>query len=1352
MSSNPEADAPEKKESTARRDRLIEIEHIVGKQWAQDKIFETDAPSSPEELAASNEIGKYMATFPYPYMNGAMHLGHAFTLMKAEFMVRYQRLQGKRVLFPFGFHCTGMPIAACADKLKKEIAQFGCPPVFPAPPAPPKEEEEEEETPAAPAAPGSTAPAAPKLRKKKGKLAGKTSKETYQWNIMKEMGIPESEIHKFQDAHYWLQYFPPIAVKDLTDFGLAIDWRRSFITTVANPYYDAFIKWQFRRLFELGKVKFGKRVCIYSPLEKQACADHDRASGETVGPQAYSLVKLRMVEPFPEELVAMVEKLGLTIRPSVEAQAPGADSTSDGVVPPPPRQVDVILPAATLRPETMYGQTNLFVLPTGDYSVYVRGGSVQGGADNEAKSSSSAVGPAEILITSERSALNMAHQDIFTDFTSALSAEDNEALKTAAKYEFGVCANRCIGKIKGQTLMGCAVAAPLAAYKKVHVLPLLTISMSKGTGVVTSVPSDAGADYAALMDLKNKPALREKFGIKPEHVMPFEVINVLNIPGYGDQAAVTLCQEMKVASQNDTEKLDIIKEKIYTLGFAKGTMIVGPYKGTAVSVAKPLIKNFMVERGLAIDYSEPESLVMSRSGVECVSALIDQWYLTYGEPTWRTQIADYVSGATMDLGNGTYTDAFNAFNSKVQGKLLGTINWMVEWACSRSYGLGTMLPDFAADPKGTKDSEYLIESLSDSTIYMAYYTIAHLLQPGSLDGKTPNPGLLKVEDVNDELFDYVFMGKEAPENTSIPKETLEKMRKEFEFWYPFDLRVSGKDLLNNHLVMSLYNHAAIFGLQPRPSPSVASGAEEESKAVPPPSSTKTTEGVDPLNYRFMPRGIYANGLLTIDGEKMSKSTGNFLTVRDSLVAFGADATRFALASAGDGLEDANFSKTVVNNAILRLSKEEIWIQDIYNNTDSSKLRPADSPLLFWDQLALARIDVAITNVKEAYEQMRLYDVMKLGAHTFCNERDAYRTACIETNVPMHPTVVRRWADVFVVIMSPIVPFWAQHMWENVLKRSGESKYIYNARWPQSGPPSLLIRQADYITSAIVSCRSVAERARTVFAKRAGLGKAAKGQKAPEGGKGVNLIKSLTIKVAAEYSQWQVDVLKRLNQFVADEIKRDAEATAAADAAAASVRSADDTPVVTKERTQGWALSDTKSVMSAIKEMHPTPSYPDLTPAKINEIIAKTTAKLQALRSAPAPSAATTTSTAAPAAAGDASAAPAAPAADGKKKPEVELTEEEFKIGKELVAHKKRLTDVMAFASNVAKDYQVRGADALELTLPFSEVEVLKEHLAYVLRGVDNLTPAETTVELYVSDGSGEGGPTPGKPQFVFKDE
>lgn len=47
---------------------------------------------------------------------------------------------------------------------------------------------------------------------------------------------------------------------------------------------------------------------------------------------------------------------------------------------------------------------------------------------------------------------------------------------------------------------------------------MLTIKEDKGTGVVTSVPSDSPDDYAALVDLKKKQPFREKYGIKDEMV------------------------------------------------------------------------------------------------------------------------------------------------------------------------------------------------------------------------------------------------------------------------------------------------------------------------------------------------------------------------------------------------------------------------------------------------------------------------------------------------------------------------------------------------------------------------------------------------------------------------------------------------------------------------------------------------------------------------------------------------------------------------------------------------------------------------------------------------------------------
>ena len=44
------------------------------------------------------------------------------------------------------------------------------------------------------------------------------------------------------------------------------------------------------------------RHTIYCIKDGQPCMDHDRLSGEGVGPQEYTLIKMKALEPFPEKL------------------------------------------------------------------------------------------------------------------------------------------------------------------------------------------------------------------------------------------------------------------------------------------------------------------------------------------------------------------------------------------------------------------------------------------------------------------------------------------------------------------------------------------------------------------------------------------------------------------------------------------------------------------------------------------------------------------------------------------------------------------------------------------------------------------------------------------------------------------------------------------------------------------------------------------------------------------------------------------------------------------------------------------------------------------------------------------
>ena len=100
---------------TGKRDSLKELETKYQARWEQERVFEVNAPTPEETKGLSpaeiqQKFPKWFGNFPYPYMNGSLHLGHAFTISKIEFAAGFQRMLGKRVLFPHGFHCTGMPI------------------------------------------------------------------------------------------------------------------------------------------------------------------------------------------------------------------------------------------------------------------------------------------------------------------------------------------------------------------------------------------------------------------------------------------------------------------------------------------------------------------------------------------------------------------------------------------------------------------------------------------------------------------------------------------------------------------------------------------------------------------------------------------------------------------------------------------------------------------------------------------------------------------------------------------------------------------------------------------------------------------------------------------------------------------------------------------------------------------------------------------------------------------------------------------------------------------------------------------------------------------------------------------
>ncbi|KAM0341481.1 hypothetical protein ACHAPQ_000572 [Fusarium lateritium] len=973
---------------TEKRDTLIALEKKYQKKWSEDKTFESNAPSTgevPLHSVSAAELReqqpKFFGTMAYPYMNGTLHAGHSFSVSKVEFAAGVARMQGKRALFPMGFHCTGMPIKACADKLVNEVKKFGQD--F----AGYKEEEEEVVEEKAPVA-KQTKEDITKFKATKGKAAAKQVKMRYQFQIMQAIGIPTDEIHKFADPQYWLQHFPPLCREDLTNFGCRIDWRRSFVTTDANPYYDAFVRWQMNRLKELNKIKFGKRYTVYSIKDGQPCMDHDRSEGEGVGPQEYTALKIKVLEWAPKAAETLKGKL--------------------------PENAQVFNIAATLRPETMYGQTCCFVGPKITYGIFK-------------------VNETDYYVMTERAARNMAYQGVF--------ATEGVIEKVA--------------EIVGSDMVGSLVDAPLSLHKAgVRVLPMETVLPTKGTGVVTSVPSDSPDDYATVTDLAKKA---DYYGIQKEWA-ELEIFPIIETPSYGDLCAPFLVKKLKIASPKDTKQLEEAKELAYKEGYYQGVLKVGEFKGEKVEAAKPKVRQQMIDAGLAFAYSEPERKVVSRSGDDCIISLMDQWYLDYGEESWKKTALDWV-----DNGLNTYT-------SETKNSFEGVLNWLNQWACARSFGLGSKLP---------WDPQFLVESLSDSTIYMAYYTIAHYLHD-DIFGKNQGIGHVSPEQMTDEVWDYVFCRRELSDeilNTKIPKATLESMRREFEYFYPLDVRVSGKDLIANHLTFALYIHIAIF----------------------------------PKEY--WPQGIRANGHLMLNGEKMSKSTGNFMTLRDLTEKYGADASRIALADAGDGVNDANFEEDVADTNILRLYTLKEWCEEIVRDQDQLRTGEFNS---FQDALFNNDLNAVTKEAVEQYANTNYKLALKAGLYELTSARDFYREACAAANIKMHKDIVLRYIEVQTLLLAVVTPHWSEYIWLEVVKKEGT---IHNAHFPEiKEVDASLSAKRDYVRNTASNINS---------AEGLQLKKKAKGKETSFDPKKP---KKLTIFVTDKFPAWQakyIDLLKEM---------------------------------------------------------------------------------------------------------------------------------------------------------------------------------------------------------------------------------
>src|SRR5437899_6980656 len=451
--------------------------------------------------------------------------------------------------------------------------------------------------------------------------------------------VPEEKIREFIEPVKIADYFHQEIKTGMIEMGYSIDWRREF--TTIDPVYSKFIEWQFRKLKEKNLVIQGTHPVGWCPKDQNPVSQHD-----TLGD----------VEPsFAEYIIIKFRYAGF------------------------------VLPTATLRPETIFGVTNLWINPDVTYEIVK--------VDNESW-----------IISSE----------------------------CATKLEFLNKKIVRISKIIGRDLVGRKTKVP-ERDDEVFILPATFVKSENGTGIVMSVPAHAPFDYQALEDIKKSSNDQNLVSIA-RSISP---VSIIQTDGYGEIPAKEVTERFQIENQNNP-KLEEATKEIYAKEFYGGKLKqnTGRFAQKTVADAKEEVKKWILQsKNADILFELNDGPIRCRCGSECVVKLLNnQWFLDYSNKKWKDDAHQWINEMKI-------------LPEEIRGEFNYVVDWLRERACSRQHGLGTKLP---------WDKDWIVESLSDSVIYMAYYILAKYI----------NKKQILAENLDDEFFDYVFLGERDPKKIS----------------------------------------------------------------------------------------------------------------------------------------------------------------------------------------------------------------------------------------------------------------------------------------------------------------------------------------------------------------------------------------------------------------------------------------------------------------------------------------------------------------------------------------------------------------------------------------------------------
>ncbi|MCL5262507.1 MAG: leucine--tRNA ligase [Candidatus Marsarchaeota archaeon] len=528
---------------------------------------------------------------------------------------------------------------------------------------------------------------------------------------------------------------------------------------------------------------------------------------------------------------------------------------------------------------------------------------------------------------------------------------------TALAYQIDITVE---GEISAAELLTKKAVNPITG-ESIDVLAGYFVKPDFATGIVMSVPAHAPFDYVALERLgaPNKPQAKVIIGM--QGAVPDGIPAAKYLKDAGAASA---------AEAHDAQIEEATKH-LYKDEQRNGVMLVSEYTGKPVSEARGLLIKAMRESGKAISMyiMANEAPVYCRCGYRAVVKVVaDQWFIDYGNPGWKEQVREYLP--KMKLYPEKMRAAYNA-----------TVEWLELKPVERAQGLGTRFP---------LNPAHIIEPLSDSTIYMAFYTFVHTLRAAGVEPEQLKP----------EFFDYVLLGKSdadaVAKSTGIDPEVAKKCRDSFEYWYKYTSRHSAHELIPSHLTFYIFNHLAIFP------------------------------------ERFWPKQIVTSGMINLRGQEMHKSTGNVMPLSDALSKFGADTVRFILIVGGDLESDMNF---MPDNATGVMAKNQ-FLYDTVSALDGKE----SGALGHIDYWLYSKLNSKIKNASAAMDRLSLREAYIAVYFDSINELKWYAA-----RGGSNALVLRDFLEKTVLMLAPAMPFLAEELWHML----GKSSFIAKERWPEA---------------------------------------------------------------------------------------------------------------------------------------------------------------------------------------------------------------------------------------------------------------------------------------------------------------